>query len=63
MDMAVTGSRRMGIGQKNADLDVAVEFTGSEREDTLFEIFHEDSFTVDGVKVDINPIKAEKTGR
>jgi len=48
--------------QKNADLDVAVEFMGSEREDALFEILHEDSFAVEGVKVDINPIKAEKTG-
>ena len=62
VDMAVTGSRSRGIGQKNADLDVAVEFTGREREDALFEIFHEDSFEVEGVKVDINPIKAEKTG-
>ena len=62
VDMAVTGSRSRGIGQKNADLDVAVEFMGSEREDALFEIFHEDSFAVGGIKVDINPIKAEKTG-
>ena len=62
VDMAVIGSRSRGIGQKNADLDVAVEFMGNEREDALFEIFHEDSFTIDGVKVDINPIKAEKTG-
>lgn len=62
VDMAVIGSRSRGIGQKNADLDVAVEFMGNEREDALFEIFHEDSFAIDGVKVDINPIKAEKTG-
>ena len=45
-----------------SDLDVAVEYRGGENEDTLFNAFNEDGFTIGGVKVDINPITEGKTG-
>ena len=61
-DVVVTGSRSRGLEQPGSDLDVVVEYKGSEREDSLFEILHEDNFSVGGVPVDINPIKEGKSG-
>ena len=62
VDMAVTGSRCRGLEEPVSDLDVAVEYRGGENEDTLFNAFNEDGFTIGGVKVDINPITEGKTG-
>ena len=62
VDMAVTGSRCRGLEESVSDLDVAVEYRGGENEDTLFNAFNEDGFTIGGVKVDINPITEGKTG-
>ena len=61
-DVVVTGSRSRGLEQSGSDLDVVVEYKGSEREDSLFEILHEDNLTIGGVSVDINPIKEGKSG-
>ena len=61
-DVVLTGSRSRGLEQSGSDLDVVVEYKGSEREDSLFEILHEDNFSVGGVSVDINPIKEGKSG-
>ena len=47
---------------KNSDLDVVVQLSGNEREDDLFNLFHEDKFRIGGVLVDINPITEYKTG-
>ena len=58
----VTGSRSRGLEQSGSDLDVVVEYKGSEREDSLFEILHEDNLTIGGVPIDINPIKEGKSG-
>ena len=62
VDMAVTGSRCRGLEEPVSDLDVAVEYRGGENEDTLFNAFNEDGFTIGGVRVDINPITEGKTG-
>lgn len=62
VDMAVSGSRCRGLEQENSDLDVVVEYRGGEREDSLFNTFNEDGFSIGGVKVDINPITEGKTG-
>lgn len=62
VDMAVTGSRCRGLEESVSDLDVAVEYRGGENEDTLFNAFNEDGFTIGGVKIDINPITEGKTG-
>lgn len=42
--------------------DVVVEYTGSTREDDLFNMLHEDSIYIAGIKVDINPITEGRTG-
>lgn len=60
--VVVAGSRCRGLEQADSDLDVIVEFSGNEREDDLFNLVHEDGLMIGGVKVDINPITAEKTG-
>ena len=62
VDVAVSGSRCRGLEQENSDLDVVVEYRAGEREDSLFNTFNEDGFSIGGVKVDINPITEGKTG-
>ena len=62
VDVVVAGSRCRGIEQENSDLDVVVEYTGSTREDDLFNVLHEDSIYIAGIKVDINPITEGRTG-
>ena len=62
VDVVVAGSRCRGIEQENSDLDVVVEYTGSTREDDLFNMLHEDSIYIAGIQVDINPITEGRTG-
>lgn len=62
VDVVVSGSRCRGIEQDNSDLDVVVEYTGSTREDDLFNMLHEDSIYIAGIQVDINPITESRTG-
>ena len=62
VDVVVAGSRCRGMEQDNSDLDVVVEYTGSTREDDLFNMLHEDSIYIAGIKVDINPITEGRTG-
>ena len=63
MDVVVAGSRCRGIEQENSDLDVVVEYTGSTREDDLFNMLHEDSIYIAGIQVDINPITEGTAGK
>ena len=62
VDVVVAGSRCRGIEQENSDLDVVVEYTGSTREDDLFNMLHEGSIYIAGIRVDINPITEGRTG-
>ena len=62
VDVVVSGSRCRGLEQENSDLDVVVEYTGSTREDDLFNMLHEDSIYIAGIQVDINPITEGRTG-
>lgn len=62
VDMAITGSRCKGLEDADSDLDIVVEYKGDANESDMFNIFHEDGFTIGGVRVDINPIKKGKTG-
>jgi predicted nucleotidyltransferase len=62
VDVAVTGSRCRGLEREGSDLDVAVELDTNEREDFLFDTFNENELHIGGVKVDINPITAQRTG-
>lgn len=45
-----------------SDIDIVVEYKGDIREDDLFNLFHEDEFLLGNHKVDINPIKDDKSG-
>ena len=62
VDVAVVGSRCRGLEREGSDLDVAVELSTNEREDVLFDTFNEAGLHIGGVKVDINPITAQRTG-
>lgn len=59
----VYGSRsREGLYQEGSDIDVALSYSGSFKEDAFFNALHEDGLTIAGIPVDINPISTEKTG-
>ena len=62
VDVAVTGSRCRGLEREGSDLDVVVELSTNEREDFLFDTFNENGLHIGGIKVDINPITAQRTG-
>ena len=61
-DVVVSGSRCRGMEMEGSDLDVVLYFSGSEREDTLFNLLHEDGIVMGGVALDINPISQEQSG-
>ena len=58
----LSGSRCRGLEKQHSDLDVVVEYIGDEREDDMFDLLHEDNFSIGGIRVDINPISKYKTG-
>ena len=62
IDAVVVGSRCRGLEKDSSDLDVVVELSTNEREDDLFNAFNEDGLHIGEVKVDINPITAQRTG-
>lgn len=59
---AVTGSRSRGLEKADSDIDVVIEIDSDLREDDLFNILHGEKFEIEGIPVDINPIKADETG-
>ena len=62
IDAVVVGSRCRGLEKDSSDLDVVVELSTNEREDDLFNAFNEDGLHIGEIKVDINPITAQRTG-
>ncbi|MDD6489225.1 MAG: nucleotidyltransferase domain-containing protein, partial [Clostridia bacterium] len=58
------GSRSRGLESgEQSDIDVVVEINGSElKEDALFNIFADLNLEIDGIPVDVNPIRPEETG-
>ena len=61
-DVAIHGSRARGTAREDSDLDVVVEYSGDWKEDSLFNVLHEDEHTFEGIKVDFNPIRVEESG-
>ena len=61
-EVMVYGSRCRGTEKMTSDIDIVVEYKGDIREDDLFNLFHEDEFLLGNHKVDINPIKDDKSG-
>lgn len=62
MDIAFYGSRVSGKASVDSDLDVLVEYKGTAREDTIFDVLAKQQLMLEGVRLDINPIKNEKSG-
>ena len=61
-DVVVSGSRCRGLEEKGADLDVVLYYSGTVREDDLFNTFHQSDIIMGGVKLDINTISKEQHG-
>ena len=60
--VVLSGSWCSGLEGKSSDLDVVVVLCGNEREDDLFNLFHDDKFSIGGICVDINPITEYRIG-
>jgi predicted nucleotidyltransferase len=60
----IHGSRNRHDARPDSDLDVVVEYRGDIREDDMFNALNgeEDALSINGIKVDINPIRKEETG-
>ncbi len=61
-NVIVSGSRSRGLENANSDIDIVAEIRSELKEDALFNILNEDKMEIDGITVDINPIRAEETG-
>jgi len=67
VDLAITGSRGRGTARDDSDLDVVLAYTGTMREDDLYNILHDPDYEdgeifVDGFTVDVNPVHPDKSG-
>lgn len=58
----IVGSRMAGNATETSDLDMVVQYKGDISESGFFNILNSDPLEVDGVRLDLNPIKAEKSG-
>ena len=62
-DVVICGSRCRGLETEGSDLDVVLYFSGNEREDSFFNLLHNNGFFMgDGIYVDINPKSVEQSG-
>ena len=59
VDIEFHGSRARGNNRPDSDLDAVVQYRGTMKEDTAFNILNEDRLTIEGIEVDINPIKED----
>ena len=60
--VVVSGSRCRGMEKAGSDLDVVLEYKGSIKEDSFFNLLHEEEMEIGGVTVDINPITEGESG-
>ena len=54
------GSRLRGNAKSNSDLDVVLFYKGDDKEDAIFNIFHDEDtepLEIEDIQIDINPIK------
>ena len=58
------GSRSRGLEtSEDADIDIVVQINNAElKEDALFNLFSDMDIEIDGIPVDVNPIRPEETG-
>ena len=57
IDIELYGSRTKEAAREDSDLDILLEYKENIREDDLFNILNEESLYIEGIKIDINPIK------
>lgn len=62
VDLCAYGSRTNGRAEKDSNLDILLEYKGSAREDAVFNVLHDAPIYLQGIVVDINPIKAGCSG-
>lgn len=60
--ITIIGSRTRSAAKPDSDLDVLVEYEGRLKEYAVFNILHEDPLYIEGILIDINPIRAEESG-
>ena len=60
--ITIIGSRTRSAARPDSDLDVLVEYEGRLKEYAVFNILHEDPLYIEGILIDINPIRAEESG-
>ena len=59
----VYGSRtREGLYKEDSDVDVVISYEGTVREDDLFSVLNEAGYKLGNMRVDMNPIRPDKTG-
>lgn len=59
----VYGSRTMeGLYKEDSDVDVVISYEGTVREDDLFSVLNEAGYKLGNMRVDMNPIRPDKTG-
>lgn len=62
VDVVLVGSRCRGLEHEDSDVDVVIEYYGSEKEDALFNILNEEGLSIGGRNIDMNPITKDKSG-
>ena len=60
--ITLVGSRTRSTARPDSDLDVLVEYEGSMKEYTVFNILNEEPLYIEDIRVDINPIRKEESG-
>ena len=58
----VYGSRMTTKYKTDSDLDIIIAYTGNAREDDLFNILNSKKQYINGMQVDFNPIRPDKSG-
>lgn len=58
-ELTIIGSRAHNRYREDSDLDILLEYEGTEREDDVFNLLHETPFYIGNMLVDINPINSQ----
>ena len=62
VSIEVIGSRLRGEAKEDSDLDILLYYKGDIKEDTMFNALNPNDITINGISVDINPIRDQESG-